>query len=299
MKIFITGGTGQVGFELQRSLSVFGEIIAPTRLALDLMDLGAVEQFLNVHQPDVIVNAAAWTAVDLAEQEHEGAYCLNAELPKFLASYAATKNIWLVHYSSDYVYPGTGTGFWVEDDATSPLSIYGKSKLAGDEAIMASGAQYLIFRTSWVYGARGNNFMKTMLRLGAQRENLNVVSDQIGAPTPSRLISYVTAMSIDRILSGAGVEKGIYHLAPKGSTNWCDFAKEIFQLAEHAGIALKVSQSNVGAIKTVDYPTPATRPLNSRINVEKLEKVLSITLPSWKDQLKLTLDEYVGTQGIN
>ena len=299
MKIFITGGNGQVGFELQRSLSIYGTIVAPSRSVLDLMDLEAVEQFLSVEQPDLIVNAAAWTAVDLAEKEHESAYRLNAELPKLLADYAASKSIWLVHYSSDYVYPGNGVAMWREGDMTAPLSIYGKSKLAGDKAVVASGAQFLIFRTSWVYGARGNNFMKTMLRLGAQRDSLSVVSDQVGAPTPARLISQVSAMSIDRALSGGGLEKGIYHLAPTGSTNWCDFSKEIFQLAEQAGMSIKVSQASVSAIKTEEYPTPAARPLNSRLNVEKLEKALSITLPSWKDQLKLTLNEYLSTRGTN
>ena len=195
MNIFITGGNGQVGFELQRQFAPFGTILAPTRQELDLTNADAVEAYLAKHQPGLILNAAAYTAVDKAESEPQQAKRLNAELPAQLAEYAAKQGIPLVHYSTDYVYPGNGETPWQEDSPTGPLSVYGQTKLEGDEAVVNSGASHLIFRTSWVYAARGNNFMKTMLRLGREREALSIVNDQIGAPTPARLIAQVTALA--------------------------------------------------------------------------------------------------------
>ena len=195
MNILITGGNGQVGFELQRQFAPFGTILAPTRQELDLTNADAVEAYLAKHQPGLILNAAAYTAVDKAESEPLQAKRLNAELPAQLAEYAAKQRIPLVHYSTDYVYPGNGEPPWQEDSPTGPLSVYGQTKLEGDEAVVNSGASHLVFRTSWVYAARGNNFMKTMLRLGRERESLNIVNDQIGAPTPARLIAQATALA--------------------------------------------------------------------------------------------------------
>lgn len=291
MKIFLTGGAGQVGYELQRSLSLFGEVIAPTRSELNLQEIEIVNAFLTERKPDLIVNAAAWTAVDKAEKESEAAYQLNAELPECLAAYSAKSDIWLIHYSSDYVYPGTGIDPWNEVDVTAPLSVYGQSKLLGDEKIAASGCRYMTFRTSWVYSARGNNFMKSMLKLAAEREVLRVVNDQWGAPTPARLIADVTAQAIGRLRQPVAPHSGVYHLTPKGKTNWHEFASLIFDFAKAKGVALKVGE--VGGIPTADYPTPACRPLNSRLALGKIEHELRIVMPNWRSQLQLTLEEYL------
>ncbi len=290
MTVLLLGGSGQAGFELQRSLAPLGEIVAPSRQALDLGDAAAVEACLQRVQPSLIVNAAAWTAVDAAEEHREAAFRLNAELPAQLAAYAKARDVPLVHYSSDYVYPGGGEAPWREDSSTAPLSAYGASKLAGDEAIQASGARHLIFRTSWVYSARGNNFLKTMLRLGRERDALKVVADQVGAPTPARLIAEVTLLALQSMRQG-GIAGGLYHLAPRGETSWHGFACEIFRLAQAQGETLAISPDRVDAIPTVEYPTPAERPLNSRLALTRLEGALGIQLPHWQSQLALTLDE--------
>lgn len=294
-KILVTGGTGQVGFELQRQLCLFGDVLAPTRQELDLTDARDVDAWLGQHQPDLIVNAAAYTAVDNAEHEPELAHRLNAELPAQLAEFSKSRRQCLMHYSSDYVYPGRGSAPWREGDVTGPLGAYGRTKLSGDEAVEASGCRHLIFRTSWVYSCRGNNFMKTMLRLGRERDTLNVVSDQIGAPTPARLIAQVTALSITHDTSSVsfGIPGGSYHLAPRGETSWQGFACEIFRLAMERGEPLAITPQQVAAISTVDYPTPAQRPLNSRLALDKLERALGIELPSWQEQLALTVSEYL------
>lgn len=288
MKILLLGKTGQVGFELHRVLSPLGTLVAPDRKALDLSDEDAVSAYLAACRPDLIVNAAAWTAVDAAEEQTEAARRLNQELPAQLAAYAAAASCRLVHYSSDYVYPGTGTEPWTENSPTGPLNAYGRTKLAGDEAVLSSGADYLIFRTSWVYSARGNNFMKTMLRLAKDRPELNVVADQVGAPTPARLIAQITTLGIYNRL-----DAGVYHLAARGETSWHGFAREIFRMARAAGVSLALVPDRVHPIPTRDYPTPATRPLNSRLNVSKLERALNIRMPDWQSQLALTLAEYL------
>ncbi|MDQ7727279.1 dTDP-4-dehydrorhamnose reductase [Halomonas sp. SpR8] len=300
LTILITGGSGQVGFELQRQFAPFGNILAPTRQELDLTNAQAVDAYLTKHQPALILNAAAYTAVDKAESEPQQAKRLNAELPAQLAAYAAEQNITLVHYSSDYVYPGDGETPWQEDSPIGPQSVYGQTKLEGDQAITASGANYLIFRTSWVYAARGNNFMKTMLRLGRERESLNIVNDQIGAPTPARLIAQVTALAFTPNASQltphalpftTHIPTGIYHLAPRGETSWQGFACEIFSRAREAGEALAITSKTISGISTADYPTPAKRPLNSRMALGKLESALGIHMPTWQSQLALTLSE--------
>lgn len=296
MNIFITGGNGQVGFELQRQFSPFGTILSPTRQELDLTNPEAVDTYLAKHQPGLILNAAAYTAVDKAESEPQQARRLNAGLPAQLAEYAAKKGITLVHYSTDYVYPGNGEPPWQEDSPTGPLSVYGQTKLEGDEAVVNSGASHLIFRTSWVYAARGNNFMKTMLRLGRERDALNIVNDQIGAPTPARLIAQVTVLGLTLNASRLTphIPPGIYHLAPKGETSWHGFASEIFSQAREAGETLAITPEKTAGIPTVEYPTPAQRPLNSRMALGKLESALGITMPTWQSQLALTLKEHLG-----
>lgn len=292
MKILITGGSGQVGFELQRRLACLGEIVAPSRAELDLADATAVADYVETLEPGIIVNAAAYTAVDKAEEEPELARRLNAELPEQLASYASDRQVPLVHYSSDYVYPGDGDEAWQEESATGPASVYGTTKLAGDQAVQASGCQHLIMRTSWVYSARGHNFMKTMLRLARERSALKIVNDQIGAPTPARLIADVTLMALQGLQQGR-VDGGLYHLAPRGETSWHGFASEIFRMASEVGESLVIDPAQVAGIPTAAYPTPATRPLNSRLALDKLEQALDISLPGWQSQLALTLDEFL------
>lgn len=280
MKILLLGKTGQVGFELQRSLTSLGTVTAPGRAELDLTSEQSVANYLGQTKPNLVVNAAAWTAVDAAETRQAEAQRLNAGLPAQLAEYAAINDARLVHFSSDYVYPGTGTTPWREISAASPLSAYGKTKLQGDEAIQQYCGDHLIFRTSWVYSARGNNFMKTMLRLAESRVELDVVADQIGSPTPARLIAQVASLAIYRKLNA-----GLYHLVPTGETSWQGFAEEIFRLA---GKTVKVN-----SIPTSAYRTPAIRPLNSRLNVAKLQQAMKIQLPDWRSQLELTLGEYL------
>lgn len=288
MNILLLGKTGQVGFELHRTLSPLGTITAPDREQLDLTNEQAVANYLAQTQPNLIVNAAAYTAVDVAEENQHAAQRLNAGLPKQLAEYVKTKNARLVHYSSDYVYPGTGNEPWQETSTTSPLSVYGRTKLAGDEAIQQSGADHLIFRTSWVYSARGNNFLKTMLRLAESKSELTIVADQIGSPTPARLIAQVTTLAVHSQL-----KTGLYHLAPRGETSWHGFAQEIFSQARQAGEWLSMGPENAYSIPTSEYPTPAKRPLNSRMALDKLESTLNIQLPDWQSQLALTLNEYL------
>jgi len=288
-RILLAGCSGQVGFEMHRQLCLLGDIEAPTSQQLDLTDQAKVENWLRERKPELIVNAAAYTAVDKAEDEPDRARRLNAELPAQLARYSAANGTGLVHYSSDYVYPGSGNEARHETSASGPLSVYGQTKLEGDQAIVESGCHHLIFRTSWVYSARGNNFMKTMLRLGRERETLSIVADQIGAPTPARLIAQATAMGLSRDISA-----GLYHLAPRGETSWHGFACEIFRLAAERGETLAITPQQVAAIPTVDYPTPAKRPLNSRLAMGKLEQALGIRLPSWQEQLALTLAEHQG-----
>jgi len=290
MTILILGGNGQVGYELQRALAPLGKCVSPGRQSLDLQDAGAVARLLDKLQPTLIANAAAWTAVDAAETERDGAFRLNAALPAQLADYCASMSARLVHYSSDYVYPGDGKTPWQESSETGPLSVYGESKLAGDEAVLTSGADALVLRTSWVYSARGHNFMKTMLRLAKEREALKIVGDQIGAPTPARLIAEVTLLALKARMEDR-LPGGLYHLAPRGETSWHGFAQAIFRQAEAFGERLRVQPDQVVSIPTANYPTPAQRPLNSRLVLEKLEQALGITLPDWESQLQLTLAE--------
>lgn len=293
--IVLLAPTGQVGFELARTLAPLGNVFTLSRSDIDFADVQAVAAKVSAFMPDIIINAAAWTAVDKAEEEQEAAFLINATLPATLARLSKEHNAWLVHYSSDYVYPGTGEMPWKETDSTAPLSVYGHTKAAGDNAVIQHCTKHLIFRTSWVYAARGNNFMRTMLKLAQAREALSVVSDQIGAPTPARLIAQVTALALQNVLLAepekAMTYSGVYHLAPHGYCSWYDFASEIFHLAREKGMTLALQPEQFKAITTADYPTPAKRPTNSRLNLRKIEQTFSLQLPTWQQQLALTFNE--------
>lgn len=285
MKILLLGKNGQVGWELQRSLAPLGELLAldarsPDHCG-DLNDLAGLAATVQRFAPDVIVNAAAYTAVDKAESESQQAIRVNAEAAAVLAREALTLNALLVHYSTDYVFAGDGDTPWREDDPVAPLSVYGSSKLAGEQAIQVSGCSHLIFRTSWVYAARGNNFARTMLRLAHERDSLNVIDDQFGAPTGAELLADVTAHAIRSTMMNPELA-GLYHLAASGETTWCRYARFVLERAELAGETLKVSSAMVGAIGTEAYPTAAQRPNNSRLNTQKLQKAFALNLPDWR-----------------
>lgn len=293
MKILLLGKNGQVGWELQRSLAPLGELIALDRqqangLSGDLSDLEALRITIRQIQPDIIVNAAAYTAVDGAESEIEQANRVNAQAVQVLAEEAASLDAWLIHYSTDYVFSGEGVTSWCETDTVSPVNQYGVSKLAGERAIAASDCKHLIFRTSWVYGARGNNFAKTMLRLARERETLNVISDQVGAPTGADLIADVTALVIQQVLKHPELA-GLYHLAAAGEVSWHGYASHVIDFAKASGEELAVSMVN--PIDTIDYPTPARRPLNSRLNTQKLRDKFSLHLPDWQNGVTRMLRE--------
>lgn len=294
-KIILLAHTGQVGFELHRQLQSLGTIITVSRGDVDFSDTEEVYKHIDALAPDIIVNAAAYTAVDKAETERFNAFALNRDLPETLAKLSVAHDALLVHYSSDYVYPGDGKTLWSENDPTSPQNLYGQSKLEGDLAIERTVTKFLIFRTSWVYAARGNNFLLSMLKLGREREALNIVNDQIGAPTPARLIATVTAFCIQKVLVSEQPQEmsGIYHLAPNGETSWYGFAKLIFDNARSRGVRLALKENGLGQIESSAYPTPAARPLNSRLSLDKIETTFGLVMPTWESQLLLTLDEWL------
>ena len=293
MKILLLGKSGQVGWELQRALAPLGELVALDRqgengLCGDLADLDGLRKTIRSLQPDVIVNAAAYTAVDQAESEPELAYLINALAPQVMADAMRERNGWLVHYSTDYVFDGTGTEPWSETDQPAPLNQYGQSKLQGELAIAQSGCQHLIFRTSWVYAARGKNFAKTMLRLAAEREQLNVIDDQIGAPTGAELLADVTAHALMQAIAQPQLS-GLYHLAAAGQTSWCGYARYVIEQARSMGTVLTVQC--IEPIPTTAYPTPATRPHNSKLDTRKLRQSFALQLPDWQNGVSRMLKE--------
>jgi dTDP-4-dehydrorhamnose reductase len=292
VNILLLGKDGQVGWELQRALAPLGRITACDQNACDLGDAQATRELVRSIHPDVIVNAAAYTAVDRAESERDLAWAVNATAPGLLAEEAVRLGAWLVHYSTDYVFDGRKDGAYLEADATGPLSVYGASKLAGEQAIVASGCHHLIFRTSWVYAARGGNFAKTMLRLARERDTLRVVGDQVGAPTAAELIADVTAHCLrDVTRPGGDALLGLYHLAAAGETSWHGYAQFVLQQAQAAGVKLACPPPQVQAIATADYPTPAKRPANSRLATAKLQRSFGLTLPDWTYHARRTLAE--------
>jgi len=296
MKILLLGKGGQVGWELQRSLSVLGELVAldfdsPAPLKADFSDPASLAATVRAVAPDVIVNAAAHTAVDKAESEPEFARTLNATAPGIVAREAAALGAWLVHYSTDYIFDGSGTTPWTEDAPTGPLSVYGRTKLEGEQLIRDSGCRHLIFRTSWVYAARGGNFAKTMLRLAKERERLTVIDDQIGAPTGADLLADVTAHAIRKARETPALA-GTYHLVAGGETSWHGYAKHVIDLARQRGEALKVT--TIDPVPTSAFPTPAKRPSNSRMTTAKIRQAFGITLPDWRAGVDRMLTETLG-----
>jgi dTDP-4-dehydrorhamnose reductase len=286
--ILLIGGQGQVGFQLQRSLANMVALHVTTRQDLDLSDINAIRSLVSEVKPQLIVNAAAYTAVDKAEDETELARQINAIAPEVLAEQAKLFGIPLVHYSTDYVFDGCKDSPWLETDATGPLSHYGQTKLEGEQAIAASGCDHLIFRTSWVYDRRGHNFLNTMLRLAEEREQLNIVDDQIGTPTWSRHIADVTAQALAQAHKKESFwfeNSGIYHLSAAGKTTWKGFAEAIFKFAEQDGRHVP----KVTGIPTAEYPTPAKRPLNSLMDNTKLKEHFGLQLPDWQQSLQWVL----------
>ena len=295
MKILLLGKNGQVGWELQRSLAPLGELVALDRqgapgLVGDVSDLEGLAATVRALRPQLIVNAAAHTAVDKAESEPDLARRLNAEAPAVLAREAAACGALLVHYSTDYVFDGSGERPWREGDATGPLGVYGRTKLEGEQAIAASGCRHLILRTSWVYAARGGNFAKTMLRLARERERLTVIDDQWGAPTGAELIADVTAQAAAQLRQAPG-KAGLYHLAAAGATTWFEYAKYVLAQAQRAQSAIEMKVTEVAPIATRDYPTPARRPHNSRLDCTRLQAAFDLRLPPWQDGVRRMLAE--------
>ena len=295
MKILLLGKNGQLGWELQRSLAPLGELVAcdfdtPGELKADFADAASLVALVRRVQPQLVVNSAAHTAVDKAESEPELARAINATAPGVLAREAAALGALLVHYSTDYVFDGSGDTPRSEDAPTGPLSVYGRTKLEGEELIRASGCRHLILRTSWVYAARGGNFARTMLRLAAERETLNVISDQVGAPTGADLLADVSAHAVRGVLAEPALS-GSYHCVAGGETNWFDYARFVVEWARAHGQPVRVAPDALHAIPTSAYPTPARRTLNSRLATHKLQRAFGLTLPHWQTGVERLLVE--------
>jgi len=296
MKILLLGKNGQVGWELQRSLAPLGEVLALDRHSShycgDLSQPEQLAQTVLTYKPDFIVNAAAYTAVDKAESEPELARCLNALAPAALAKAAAQVGAWLVHYSTDYVFDGSGSHAWQEGEGVGPLNVYGETKYEGEKAIVASGCKYLIFRTSWVYATRCVNFAKTMLRLAQERETLNVINDQHGAPTGAELIADVTAHAMRRVLNTQNLSfSGVYHLAASGETTWHGYASHVIEQAKRMSPALAWKVTEVAAVPSSAFVTVAARPLNSRLCTNKLQQAFGLVMPPWQQGVNRMLAE--------
>lgn len=293
MKILLLGSHGQLGKELARQLSTVGTVAAFSRESLDIIDHKAVNDTIRDVQPNIIVNAAAYTAVDQAEEERDMAYAVNTQAVAHLAQIAGAEGMWLIHYSTDYVFDGSKPTPYTETDAPNPMNVYGASKLAGEQAIARSECRHFIFRTTWVIGKEGHNFAKTILRLASERNSLNVICDQQGVPTSPCLIAKVTTNAIQAIKNNAAWSKGIYNLVPEGKSNWHEIAQTLVDFATGLGMPLSAEARDIRAITTAEYPTAAQRPLNSLLDTQKLCAHLSFGLPDWKDDFLAVAGEII------
>lgn len=296
MKILLFGKEGQIGWELQRSLAPLGAVVAlhsdSKEMCGDFTDLDGLAETVHAVRPDVIVNAAAYTAVDKAESERELARTVNALAPGVLAREAKRLDAWLLHYSTDYVFDGSGVLPWQEDDPTGPLNVYGQTKLEGEQAIRAYDGRHLIFRTSWVYGARGGNFAKTMLRMAREREQLNVINDQTGAPTGAELLADISAHALLAVWRQPELG-GLYHVAAAGETTWHGYASFVIDFVRHAGVQIKIAPDAVVPIPASTFPSPARRPPNSRLATDKLRRAFKLHLPHWQVGVARMLKEFL------
>ena len=293
MKILLTGKNGQVGFELEKKLSTLGEVIATDREELDLANPDAIRAFIDQTNPDIIINPAAYTAVDKVESEPDLAYQINVTAPEVLAKKATELNIPLVHFSTDYVFDGLKKEAYIETDKTNPQSVYGKTKCEGEEKIRTH-AKHIILRTSWVFGSHGNNFLKTILRLIIEKESLNIVGDQWGSPASSSMLSDVTFKIVETILKNKNFnDYGTYHVTTEGETNWYDYASLISNEAMKLNLKVKCAPDQIHSILTSEYLTAAKRPLNSRLNTDKIKKTFMLELPHWESEVKRVLRELI------
>ena len=294
MKILLLGANGQVGTELQRTLLVLGELKSCTRVEANLKDLQGLRSLIQDYQPDVIVNAAAYTAVDQAESDKNQAELINATSVGVMAQEAKNLDAWLVHYSTDYVFDGEKLDTYVESDPTNPINVYGSTKCKGEELIAGSGCKHLIFRTSWVYGSYGSNFAGNMIRLFQEKDELSVVSDQIGVPTSAELIADITSVCLMQALRNNTDLSGIYHLAPSGNTSWYGFAQYLLEKGQSIVDGLSSHSVNLNPIPTSQYPTPAKRPKNSLLNTNKISQEFGIFMPMWQIHVDRFLNQNYG-----
>ena len=301
MKIFLLGANGQVGWELQRSLAPLGAIMACNRHSGNLENLDDLSTLIRDYCPEIIVNAAAYTAVDNAESEPEKAYQINTKAVDFLAQEAKQLNAWFIHYSTDYVFDGDKKGVYLENDTPNPQSVYGQTKFAAEEAIKKSQCQHLIFRTAWVYSLRGTNFVKTIIRLAKEREELKIVTDQIGAPTSAELIADVTALCLYKIAQNKNTLSnltGLYHLTPEGETSWHGFAQFIIAKLAGMGVEFRANFENIVPISTFEFPLPAKRPANSLLETKIICRIFNLKLPQWQFHAQRLLKELFSQQAI-
>jgi dTDP-4-dehydrorhamnose reductase len=291
--ILVTGKNGQVGFELQRSLAALGEVVAVDVDDCDLTNTAAIVALVETVKPNLIVNPAAYTAVDKAETEADLAFAINATAPKVLAAQANLLQIPIIHYSTDYVFDGTKQGWYLEDDPTNPQSIYGKTKWQGEKNVRALCSQHVILRTSWVFGVHGSNFLKTILKLAQERESLNVIADQFGAPTSASLLAESAALIAKRLLQGEAVKFGTYHLVAGGETTWHGYASKVVALANQLGVRTKVQAKDIKPIPTEAYPLPAPRPKNSKLSTDKIRVAYGIDIPDWSLDVEHVLKQVI------
>jgi dTDP-4-dehydrorhamnose reductase len=294
MEILLLGANGQVGWELQRSLAPLGKVKACDRSNANLEDLNEIRKLIQDHRPEVIINAAAYTDVDKQELESKKAYRINAEAVSVLAEESKRISALLIHYSTDYVFDGTKIDAYLETDDTNPQSVYGNTKLQGEEAIKKSGCKYLIFRASWVYSTRGSNFPKTMIRLAKEKKELKVVNDQVGAPTSAELVADVTSFCLNQVAQNDALSQnkmGIYHLTPVGKTSWFEYTIFIITEMQRLGSTFRTDRENILPISTSEYPLPAKRPVNSQLDTQKLRETFNIYLPPWQYHVRRLIKE--------